>query len=80
MAQMNLSTEKKIMNLENRLVVAQGEEEVVGGIGSLRSTDANYCSWNGFTMRSCYVALKTMSRYLQRSTTMGEKNYTYMYV
>ena len=35
-AQMNLSTEKKIMDLQNRLVVAQGEEEGVGGIGSLR--------------------------------------------
>ena len=35
--------------------------------------DANYCSWNGFTMRSCYVALRTMSRYLHRNTTMGGK-------
>ena len=23
-------------------------------------TDANYCSWNGFTVRSCCVALRTM--------------------
>ena len=30
MAQMNLSTEKKIMDLENRLVVAEGEGEDVG--------------------------------------------------
>jgi len=30
MAQMNLSTEKKIMDLENRLVVAEGEGERVG--------------------------------------------------
>ena len=29
-AQMNLSTEKKLMDLQNRLVVAKGEEEVVG--------------------------------------------------
>ena len=35
MAQMNLSTEKKIMDLENRLVVAKGEGEGVGGTGSL---------------------------------------------
>ena len=49
------------------------EGEGVGGIGSLGSTDANYCSWNGFTMRSCCEALKTMSRYLQCSTTMEEK-------
>ena len=35
---MNLSTEKKIIDLENRLVAAQGESEEgeeVGGIGSL---------------------------------------------
>ena len=36
---MNLSTEKKHMDLENRLVVAVGE-----GIGLV---DANYCLWNG---------------------------------
>ena len=35
---------------------------------------------NGLTMRSCCIALRTMSRYLQRSTAMGEKNYVYMYV
>jgi len=40
---MNLSTEKKIMDLENRLVVAWGEGEGVGGIGSLGLMDANYC-------------------------------------
>ena len=73
MAQMNLSTEKKIMDLENRLVVAKGEGEGVGWIGSLGLTDANYCFWNGLTMRSCCVALRTMSRYLQCTTTMGEK-------
>ena len=32
---MKLSTEKRIIDLENRLVVAQGEEEEVGWIGSL---------------------------------------------
>ena len=38
---MNLSTEKKIMDLENRLVAAQGKEdrEGVGGIGSLDLSD-----------------------------------------
>ena len=30
MAQMNLSIEKKIMDLENRLVVVKGEEEEGG--------------------------------------------------
>ena len=33
MAQMNLSTEKKIMDLENKLVVAKGEWEGVGAWG-----------------------------------------------
>ena len=36
---MNLSTEKKIMDLENRLVVAKGEG--VGWIGSLGLIDTN---------------------------------------
>ena len=35
--------------------------------------DAIYCFWNGLTMISCCVALRTMSRYLQHSMTMGEK-------
>ena len=70
---MNVSTEKKIIDLENRLVVAQGEREGVRGIWSLGLTDANSCSWNGLAMRSCYVALRTMSRYLHRNTTMGGK-------
>ena len=39
---MNLSTEKKIMDMENRLVVAKGEGEGVGWIGSFRLMDANY--------------------------------------
>ena len=34
MAQMNLSTEKKLMDMENRLVVANGEGERVGGWGA----------------------------------------------
>ena len=45
MAQRNLSTEKKLMDLENRLVVAKGEG--VGWTGSLGLTDADYCLWNG---------------------------------
>ena len=34
MAQMNLSTEKEIMGLENRLMVAKGEGEGVGWMGA----------------------------------------------
>ena len=64
MAQMKLSTEKKIMDLENRLVVAKGEEEGVGWIGSLGLIDANYGLWNELAMRSCCIALGTMSSHL----------------
>ena len=42
MAQMNLSTEKKLMDLENRLVVAKGEEDGVRRTGSLGLIDTNY--------------------------------------
>ena len=70
---MNLSTEKKIMDLENRLVVAWGEGEGGGWMGNLGLMDADYCLQNGLAMRIYCVALRTMSRYLQRSTTMGEK-------
>ena len=44
---MNLSTEKKIIDLENRLVVANGDEEGVGWTGRLGLIDANYGLWNG---------------------------------
>ena len=40
---MNLSTEKKIMDLENRHVVAKREGEEVGWIGNLGLIDADYC-------------------------------------
>ena len=70
---MNVSTEEKIIGLENRLVAAPGEREGIGGIGSLGLTDANYYSWNGFTMRSCCVALRTVSSYLHCTTTMREQ-------
>ena len=63
---MILSTEKKIMDLQNRLVVAngKGEEEGVGWLESLGLIDTNYCLWNGLAMRSCCVALGTMSGHL----------------
>ena len=40
---MNLSTEKKLMDLENSLAVAKGEGEGVGWTGSLGLIDANSC-------------------------------------
>ena len=62
MAQMNLSKEKKIMDLENRLVAAKGEG--VEWTENLRLIDADYCLWNSLAMRSCCVALGTMSSHL----------------
>ena len=44
---MNLPTEKKLMDLENRLVVAKGEREGVGWTGNQGLIEANYCLWNG---------------------------------
>ena len=44
MAQINLCTEKKLMDLENRLEVAKREGEGMGWTGSLGLTDANYCT------------------------------------
>ena len=64
MAQRKLSKEKKIIDLENRLVVAKGEAEGVEWFGSLGLIDANYCLWNGLAIRSCCVALGTMSSHL----------------
>ena len=70
MAQRNLSTEKKIMDLENRLVVAKGEWEGVGWIVSFGLIVADYCLWDGLAMRSFCVALGTMSSHLQWSIIM----------
>ena len=65
--QMNLSSENKLMNSENRLVVAEGG---VGWIGSLGLIDANYCIWSGYAMRSCCIALGTVSSHLWWSIIM----------
>ena len=43
---MNISTEKKIMDMENRLVVAKGKGGK-GWTGNLGLKDANYYLWNG---------------------------------
>ena len=46
---MNVSTEKKIMEMENRLMIAKGkgEGEGVGWNGNLGLIDKKYCLWNG---------------------------------
>ena len=50
MAQMKLSAEMKVIDVENRLVVAKGHGggvEGVGWTGNLGLVYANYCLWNG---------------------------------
>ena len=44
--------EKKLMDLENRLVVAKMEEEGVGWTGNLGLIDANYFIWNEILLYS----------------------------
>ena len=40
---MNLSTEKELMDMDNRLVVAKGKEEGMEWTRGLGLMDANYC-------------------------------------
>ena len=74
--QLLITTEKKIMDLENRLVVAKAEGEGVGGTGSLGQTDAECCLRDGLAMGSCCVALGTLSS----GTHNVRKKNVYMYV
>ena len=46
MTQMNLSSEKKLMDLENRLVIAKRVGEGVVWTGSLGLIVADYCIWS----------------------------------
>ena len=76
---MNLSTEKKTMDLENVFTVSKGKEKGVGWIGSLGLMDVNSCLWSGLAMRSCFVALGTTSSHLWLSMIMWENSmHTYM--
>ena len=78
MAQRKLSTEKKIMDLENRLVVANGEEEGVGWLGSLVLIDANYGLRKGLAilLRSTENSVKS----LMMEHDNVQKKDVYMYV
>ena len=58
---MNLSTEKKFMDLENRLVVAKGEGEEVGWPGSL---GVNRCKLLPLEWISNEVLLYSMGNYI----------------
>ena len=51
-------------------MVAKGEGEGAGWIGSLGLIDADYCLRNGLAMRSCCVALGMMSSHLLWSMIM----------
>ena len=64
MAQMKLSTEKKIMDVENICVVAKREGKGLGWTGNLGLIDANYYLWDGLAMRSWCVTPGTMSSHL----------------
>ena len=44
---MNLSMEKKLIDLENRIVVAKGEGEDVEWMRNLGLIDVNDCIWRG---------------------------------
>ena len=44
---MNLSIEKKLMDMENKPVVAKGVGEGVGKTGIWGLIGANYCIWSG---------------------------------
>ena len=44
---MNLSTEKKLTDLEHRLVGAKGEGEGMGWTGNTGLVEANDCVWSG---------------------------------
>ena len=61
---MKFSTEKKIMELENRLVVDKEEGEGVGGMGILGLIDADCCLWDGLAMGFCCIALRSLSSLL----------------
>jgi len=52
--------------------VAEGEGEGAGWTGSLGLIYAGYCLWNGLAVRSCCVALGTLSSLLWWSMIMWE--------
>ena len=45
-------------------MVAKGQGKGVGWTGNLGLIDVNYCIWSGKVMRSCRIALGTVSSHL----------------
>ena len=54
-----------VLDLENRLVVSKVEGNGVGWMGCLGLIGSDYCLWNELAMRSCHVALETMSGHIR---------------
>ena len=62
MAQINLSTEnQQIHRYGEQTQSCQGRGGGNGWTGSLRLVDTNYWVWSGKAMRSCCIALETIS-------------------
>ena len=79
MAQRKLSTEKKIMDLENRLVVAMGEGEGVGWMGSMVLIDAILpLEWISNEILLCSIKNYVYSLMMEHANV--RKKNVYMYV
>ena len=70
---MNLSKEKKIMDLENRLMVAKREGEGSGMDWEFGINRCKLLPLEWITMRSCCIALGTISNQLWWNMIMWEK-------
>ena len=80
MAQMKLSTEKKILDLENRLVVAKGEVEGLEWIGNLGLIDADILplEWISSVILLCNTGNYVYSLMMEHGNV--RKKSVYMYV
>ena len=77
---MNISTEKKIIDLENRFVAAQGRE---GGSGRDWELGLNGCKLLLLEWIYNEILLCSIENYVYILTSQhnnGRKNYVYMYV
>ena len=79
---MNVSTEKKIIDLENRLVAAKGEREGEGGSGRHWELGVNGCKLLLLEWIYNEILLCSIENYeiLTLQHNNGRKKYVYMYV